>query len=481
MDQSSLVSCTMTEVSLDDPPAYVALSYAWGDANNKRPILVNGAVFQATENLEISLQHLRLREDARVIWIDAICINQNDYEEKSEQVQQMGQVYAKASLVISWLGPASINSEAAMKWMAHYGGLAHKLGIGSEPKLRLRIALKELDQGGGEGMNPELVEFLRTLSHEFDGWDPSDPLSAVTGLHQLFSRTYWTRTWTVQEVVLGKELQFMCGHLVVSEDHLHHSLRLVRNYAHYQLLLDAERATVQRLHDSTRTREAMSSIPTANPIIKLKLRRSRSARKCQFVTLIRHIYKFKATDPRDKVFSLLGMASDATKFGITPDYSKTYRDVYTHTTEMLIRHGYLEILSQLLDEVQQTGRVWDSDHMAHWFYDLEELSRPTLGHDKAAQLRAVWRTAVADQDMRQGETKARLTENIVNRLVDGVDASDIEPGDLVVLILGASVPFLFRKKTVGEKLRLIGEAYVHTIMDGEAVTGESQISTILVE
>ena len=90
-----LVSCTMTHVSLDSPPLFVALSYAWGDSKHRKPILVNGAVFQATENLESALRHLRSREDARVLWVDAICINQNDDGEKGEQVGQMDMVYSR--------------------------------------------------------------------------------------------------------------------------------------------------------------------------------------------------------------------------------------------------------------------------------------------------------------------------------------------------------------------------------------------------
>jgi hypothetical protein len=85
---------------VDDVPEYLALSYTWGDLSNRRDIYINGHKFSITSNLYQALQHLRSNTAVRHLWIDAICINQND----NEQVPRMREVYSRAQCVIVWLG-----------------------------------------------------------------------------------------------------------------------------------------------------------------------------------------------------------------------------------------------------------------------------------------------------------------------------------------------------------------------------------------
>ncbi|KAK0624310.1 heterokaryon incompatibility protein-domain-containing protein, partial [Immersiella caudata] len=86
---------------------YIALSYAWGDPNNTAPITINGHGHHVTVNLQSALRHLRLPSEMVTLWVDAVCINQDDDAEKSSQVQQMGRIYRSAELVIAWLGEAA--------------------------------------------------------------------------------------------------------------------------------------------------------------------------------------------------------------------------------------------------------------------------------------------------------------------------------------------------------------------------------------
>ncbi|KAE9570677.1 hypothetical protein CGMCC3_g13187 [Colletotrichum fructicola] len=82
---------------------YEALSYYWGSSTKSRTVFTDAGWLQITENLHAAL--LRLRDPAleRVIWADAICINQDDLEEKGLQVQLMAEIFARASCVIVWL------------------------------------------------------------------------------------------------------------------------------------------------------------------------------------------------------------------------------------------------------------------------------------------------------------------------------------------------------------------------------------------
>ncbi|RBR13617.1 hypothetical protein FVER53590_08582 [Fusarium verticillioides] len=89
---------------LEDNVDYETLSYAWGSSEDKATIIVNEATLQITQNLRDALSYLRHDSKPRSIWIDAICINQSDVDERSSQVRLMGRIYSSASCVISWLG-----------------------------------------------------------------------------------------------------------------------------------------------------------------------------------------------------------------------------------------------------------------------------------------------------------------------------------------------------------------------------------------
>lgn len=99
------IRCRMIHQSLDDPDIeYEALSYVWGSPQPAQQIRVNGTGFHVGPNLHSALQHLRLKDKIRRLWVDAVCINQRDNAEKSVQVAQMGRVFAQASQTNAWLG-----------------------------------------------------------------------------------------------------------------------------------------------------------------------------------------------------------------------------------------------------------------------------------------------------------------------------------------------------------------------------------------
>lgn len=110
----------------DITPNFEALSYAWGSINNREKILVGPFAdrfksLAINKSLEEALRYLRYADRERTLWIDAICVNQDDLEERSSQVQKMANIYTKAARVIAWLGSASHNSKLALdtlNWIA---------------------------------------------------------------------------------------------------------------------------------------------------------------------------------------------------------------------------------------------------------------------------------------------------------------------------------------------------------------------------
>lgn len=111
------IRCRLTHVSLDDNPKYEALSYAWGDPSTTVPMYLEDEIFTVTASLEAALSNLRdgslENPRERVLWIDAVCINQFYVLEKNHQVRQMGNIYKHAVRVLIWIGH---NHEPPAPW-----------------------------------------------------------------------------------------------------------------------------------------------------------------------------------------------------------------------------------------------------------------------------------------------------------------------------------------------------------------------------
>jgi Heterokaryon incompatibility protein (HET) len=161
------IVCTMSSDCLDYRPHYTALSYVWGDSTVPHPISVNGMLFPVTSNLYSALTHLRDEQIQQTLWVDAICINQNDSEEKGHQVGQMIRVYEQADQVIAWLGESENDSDLAINY------------ITSEAKDKYQAVY------GHQRIEDALIKF--------------------------WCRPYWTRVWVVQELAMARQAVFRCG------------------------------------------------------------------------------------------------------------------------------------------------------------------------------------------------------------------------------------------------------------------------------
>lgn len=151
--------------SIEEPPKYYALSYCWGHDMSKTPAIVNDYPLPITQNLEAGLRHLRSRTKTRTLWVDALCINQDDMDERSQQVQIMGSIYSKAARVVVWLGLPTDGSDYIM----------HCLERG-------RVRTKKV---------PYFIHYLALL----------------------MERPWFYRVWTLQETLLAsKDPILMVGH-----------------------------------------------------------------------------------------------------------------------------------------------------------------------------------------------------------------------------------------------------------------------------
>ncbi|KAM3083039.1 hypothetical protein ACMFMF_002689 [Clarireedia jacksonii] len=188
LEENQAVVLSETSPHLSD--RYVALSYVWGTPADKKTIIVNGVEIQITQNLHAALLELRRSTWVRRgvnLWIDALCINQDDLDEREQQVKLMREIYAMAWQVVIFLGPETSTTSAAytsLKWLAHE--------IGSDSKLR------------------EFAVKYGTLHHNTAGSIESAQYTlpwhegTFQALRSFFARQYWHRLWILQEVAMAK-------------------------------------------------------------------------------------------------------------------------------------------------------------------------------------------------------------------------------------------------------------------------------------
>ena len=283
-----------TILSKDDVPAYEALSYTWGSADGPIDLFVDisrrsDQSLPMTQNLECALQHLRYIHKPRILWIDAICVNQQDLPERSKQVARMADIYTLAKEVLVWLGPEADNSTSALETLRNMGNLV------------------EIDFAANT-MSPSSNARYRD---EIDLSNPSRKLLCTAErympIHLLFGRPWFERLWIQQEIRLATSAIIVCGFQTLP----------------WPVFARASAAMWGRLIDDKEF---------GNHAASFEERRSHINSLCtgrlysDFEDLLNMTKKCKCTDPRDRVYALLNLSEF--NYGIVPNYEKSVIEVY---------------------------------------------------------------------------------------------------------------------------------------------------------
>lgn len=287
----TVVRCELLSDVEEQTPRYIALSYTWGDPGIRRPILIGDRIFWATENLAIALEHLQEEKKTIAFWVDAVCIDQNNLNEKSVQVQRMGEIFASAALVIAWLGPAADESDLALQALQNYW----------ENDSRLSEELRHTDD--------EMYTVL--------------PLQSINAL---FNRSWFKRVWVGQEVALNEKVTFVCGQCDIDRDTL---------FLCYRKLILGSFWTGIRLSGIYARFEAQQALPLRDFL------ENAAAIRLSFSC------DLESTDPKDFIYSCFGQISDAAKYGLRVDYTKTVEEVYTEFTEAVIQADMIDLVSSV--------------------------------------------------------------------------------------------------------------------------------------
>ena len=342
MSSGSQIRCHLSVFSLDDAPEYKALSYCWGLEEATCRIYVNGEPFSVRPNLFAYLQLLSQAEEEGWIFVDALCINQDDVAERSSQVGFMGDVYRSAAECVAWLGSgAETNGDKLSSWQRLCDSVDVALESSNPDDILSRMA------------ETQSVEILALLA-------------------ALCSQPYWRRLWVVQELMLGESLAMRYKTLQVTWEVLltllevtykHELLVAPTEFPIYDVPNDLEDSNnvvalgilrigleltdpltgrpgmsmTMRAWGAGGSRHLLWPLTRARVMLSQKKLWQRRARASgmQLSTAILHFGLHQCSLTHDKIFGLLGMAHAH----ITVDYSMSVSELYIHA----LIEGLLEL------------------------------------------------------------------------------------------------------------------------------------------
>lgn len=282
-DHETDISCLITHYRREEKPCYDAISYSWGQEHDRSKIFCNERTMNVTRSCKAALKALRHTSEPQTVWIDAVCIDQLNTTEKSQQVARMSDVYVNASRTFIYLGDSG------------------------------KI------------------------------WDIYDDESEDSHWESLLERQWFTRTWVIQEVLLSRSLYFvignqriawldliaLCDARQISRPELFElRAEVAHDYARRMPKSWAEQET--DVEEGTfRTKEAGH---TNLPYWRL----------LGFLDRTRH---FECSDARDKLFAILPLFAKPTPQLLIPDYTKTLEQTYSDLSWFMLHYGQGGVLA----------------------------------------------------------------------------------------------------------------------------------------
>jgi hypothetical protein len=475
-------------ISDDIIPEYEALSYVWGPPKNPKNIYIDGSTIAVTRALAEALPYLRYKVQPRTLWIDAICVNQEDLEERGGQVEKMAALYTCAKRVIVWLGPESTDSDLGLQTME---SLSTKISFDIEKDL----AYPPIQTGVP--------------------WTAQDPIipydeQAIKAVISLLKRPWFERLWIVQEIRLANNKAIIqAGHKSI----------LWANFISSSYYLRSKFQGDKG--DGILSSEFLKHYLHVQP---LGLGKPQVFEDLQRLTW--DIRNTKCTDPRDRVYGILSMVHKSSAVELRPDYTKSVGEVYQEVVlHILERSKNLRILArcEMAEDEEDFSRIpsWApnfavpsryqlalrymsaaGDSLAHArylgdgvlgvtgvrvttvasiYYWLPPKGRyPTFPEGRKALDNILnWREGESFQGLDQSTQRyiryfQPLTAGRAFFITDdgnvGLAPVSVRIGDIIVVLIGVDSPMVFRDAGNGV-LRVVGEAYLDGFTTGEALLG----------
>ncbi|KAI0202136.1 heterokaryon incompatibility protein-domain-containing protein [Astrocystis sublimbata] len=353
------IHCFLRLAELKEHPRFTVVAHRWHSADavdESRSVLVNGTAVPVSAGLYEVLQHLQTQTDAVVVWIDALCINHADENEreKSVQVAQLTHIFAAAEKSFIWLGGTADRSDEAMKALRRLADEQLTLSAyvtNWTPQAGLQLAQKVLPSRfvntNSASTTPGSAEPLE-LQQELD--------SLRAPLKALMERTYWTELWSFVELCLTHKGVVVCGRHGLALDHFSSAARAldhIINHLMYSKWLAAATNPKTGASNSVLSSEEVSNL-SHSPALRVISRRDDYRKDAvswlkspdvPLLTLLSQFYaapvedrpNLRVDNPRDRVYALLCLATDIPQLGIVVDYSKDPGQVDAETSAALLQ------------------------------------------------------------------------------------------------------------------------------------------------
>ncbi|KAH8686126.1 heterokaryon incompatibility protein-domain-containing protein [Tricladium varicosporioides] len=320
LDRDAIINCKISNESLDELPSYLAVSYAWGNPSKTQQIRLNGHIMFIAVSLHGVLKALReeaLRQgelgqkaEPVRIWADALCINQEKEDERTQQIRLMTDIYSKAKFVAIWLGPEEDDSDKA---------------------IHLLHDLSKLGMGG---------------------------LAAIASLYE---RDYWQRLWVVQEVSNAKSIKVYCGSTIFPWEvysHATQTFNQVKRFLDYYIPCwwkNGKRRAAS-LNPFSYTQILAYQGPGSLPNLSGR----------SFLDVLRACRSKLASDPKDKVFGVLGVLSKGSQ-RFTANYNHPVEQIYTEVVKfVLVTTHCLDIICEAIHFPTYTGSIILPSFVPDW-------------------------------------------------------------------------------------------------------------------
>jgi hypothetical protein len=362
------ITGTLGVLCLGDHPKYEALSYVWGMDVALKPMVLENISMPITQNLDIALRHLRSAVKSRTLWVDAVCIDQSNPKERAQQVRLMDRIYKSASTVLVWLGPSEKNSDLVMRriqffhkkyWLTYEFqvglmeilyrpwftriwviqefllGKTPRIGCGDVWVPWVSFFYAWADAGlEAKAIDQEYKKEIReaVIASFKPSWHPQHaPDATIPDL--VFRNTLLSGLQTAFEENFLQHLGFK------DESDLSSDIKI-------NTVLWKERYAAIRYHQHEspvakayfRKWELTQTIPIQYHNFLWHSRGTLQNRKSlSIVSILKGTMNLRSTDPRDKIYGILGLVSEKARKAILVDYEKAPEWTFVPTMEYLIK------------------------------------------------------------------------------------------------------------------------------------------------
>lgn len=305
---------------------FEALSYCWGSEQRDRRIILNEQPVLVPTNLEAALQVLRHHHDTEQglrLWIDFLCIDQNNLLEKNEQVKHMRNTYSEALAVLVWLGCEANNSNGAVK-------------------LLFSMAIQKM--------------LLETSAIE-QSWCWTAPWIA---LQSFLSRAYWQRLWIIQELASNHDMTlFLCGREQISRSIILAALDFCRD--HIETINTALIELVTPCPEKGSVVDIWDVVYQVQNLLQLE---DNTSRQVIIEVVLNLCRRAKCLNPRDKIYGILGLLPQSISAQIWPDYELSKQEVYRKFAAVLLEtsaHSLHTVLAWCIYHEDNPMPTWIPD------------------------------------------------------------------------------------------------------------------------